>query len=323
MNQVQALFAAEDAKRTAGGGNKAYINLGPMPIGTNMLVRILPRPNAGLLPYVTKYTIRLKFAGMVDSEADTDDEVSVSVPSMKTWDMDDYILKAIQPYWKGTEDEKNTYARPYYHRASCIYGCLAVSMPYQEQNAPDSPIRLVGFSSTVQAQVKNAMSNPDLEYAPWDLRRGRDFRINKSQQGSWPNYTQSAFAYKERGLSDVELAAIEQYGLPDLDAEIGEPPTPEVKGFIKAMYHASLAGEPFQNKLWGSAFRAYGAFGGGDNKGNTTQRGGAASPAQAKSNGNGNGYDPLATVQALAALKAKTKTSYAPYKEAAEEVHAD
>lgn len=315
MNQVTALFAAEDAKRTAGAGNAKYVNIGLMPIPSNMLLRLLPPAVAGSLPCATKYTSKFKFQGIVDSDSDTDDEVTVSYPCMKTWGMDDYVLKAIAPYWKGTEEEKNIYARPYYFRPSYIYGCLVVSLPYVEQSPPESPIRLVSFSSSIQAQVRTGLADPDMEYAPYDLERGRSFRVAKVQLGTWPNYSQSGFVMKESAVPQSGLDAIEKYGLPDLDAEIGEPPTAEVREMIKAMYHASLAGEPFQNKLWGGTFRAYAAYGSNKDS-NTTQRGNAKPQPAPSSNGASNGADndPQGI---LAKLKAKTQARAAqPQQEA-------
>lgn len=278
MSKVREQLAAEKQRLQAGRNGQLFNITSQMPYNTNALVRVLPHRNEDMVPYETKWNITLRFGGMVNSDNDHDNEVRCIVPSMKTWGMDDYIIKTTSPYWRGTKDEQDNIARPYYHRPTHYVGCLVVSLPFTEDDPPENPVRVIGMTRQLFGPFLAGLNNPDLEWAPWDYDQGRDFRITKTQQGGFPNYTTSQWSYRERALSDVERAAVDTHGLPDLTALIGPPPSDEQRAIIKEMFHASLAGEPYDNKRWGQHFRAFGSNVKSDQP--TTQRGGNGSKAE-------------------------------------------
>lgn len=228
------------------------------PFGSTTVVRLLPDANqSNPLPWVEKFVITLPFTGMVNSDNDTDQPVSVKVVSPVTFGKKCPVTEAIRPFWKGGDDEK-AIARTYYRKASYIYAALAVSLPFSEENAPENPIRTLHLNRQIQDVVSTYLANPELEYAPYDPHNGRDLRIVKKQVGSWANYTASNFSLKERALSTAEQEAIEKFGLRDLSQDLGTPPTDAEIDMMHQMYVASLAGEPFDNARWGTKFRAFG-----------------------------------------------------------------
>lgn len=271
QTSVRAAYQAEESKKTA-SVNRQLLSLVPMAFGSNAVIRLIPKADESDLPFVTRWDISLRFEGKINSDQDTTNQVTVKVPSMKTWGLDDYIIKTTQPYWRGSKDEIDLIARPYYHRPTNYYGCLVVSLPFVEQFPSDNPVRILPVTRQLQDQiVTTGINNVDCEYAMWDYDHGHDLVVRKVQQGQWPNYSSSSFNFKERPLRPEERKAIEVNGLPDLQAMIGEVPDAETQAQIKAMFHASLDGEPFDNKQWGGKFRASSW-----EKGDSVKRGGAS-----------------------------------------------
>ena len=229
------------------------------PFNSTSVVRLLPDGDeSNPLPFVTKFTIALPFAGMINSDNDTDQPVTVKVVSPVTFDKKCPITEAIKPYWRGGEDEKAV-ARTYYRKPTFIYAALAVSLPFAEENVPENPVRTLHLNRSIHDIVIAYLSNAEVETAPYDMEHGRDLRITKKQVGQWANYTGSTFSLKERALSEQELAGIEKFGLRDLSQDLGTAPTDAEITEMYEMYLASLAGEPFDNAKWGRKYRAYGA----------------------------------------------------------------
>lgn len=257
MAQINALLTSESKTAPAvRNGRSANFPFWNAPIGTTTVVRILPDHDAeNPFPWVEKRSIRLPFQGVVNSDYPTNNAVTVTVPCVETWGRKCPVTEAIRPLWKGSEEEKNL-ARKYYRKPSFIYSVLVVSSPFVEEDAPDSPVRIVALNKGVHENVLQGLSQPDFEEVPWDFFQGRDFKIVKAQQGQWANYSKSGFAFKPRALSDAEIAAIETHGLRNLADELGVEPDAETTAQIAQMYRESLAGEPFDAARYPN-FRAY------------------------------------------------------------------
>jgi hypothetical protein len=96
LSEVAAALAAEKTK-TAGPGYKPvpYYN---MPMGTLLSLRFLPDKDAEVvLPWAKKCVIRLPFCGMINSDYDTDDMVTATVPS--------FIFGSIRVDWDAWPDQ--------------------------------------------------------------------------------------------------------------------------------------------------------------------------------------------------------------------------
>jgi hypothetical protein len=61
-------------------------------------------------------------------------------------------------------------------------------------------------------------------------------------------------------LTESEAIALQEHGLFNLADFRGQRPSAEGVAAIKAMFHASLAGEPYDFAQWGTHFRPYGSF---------------------------------------------------------------
>jgi hypothetical protein len=97
---------------------------------------------------------------------------------------------------------------------------------------------------------------------PTDFDGGRDFIIRKTMSGKWPDYTTSNWSWEPRALDENERIALEQFPLWNLNEFIGAEPDAQGVEIIKAMFQASLRGEPFDFDSFGSHYRAYQQRGG-------------------------------------------------------------
>lgn len=66
---------------------------------------------------------------------------------------------------------------------------------------------------------------------------------------------------RPRPLSDAEQRIIEQFGLFNLRDFFGSKPNEDAVAAIKAMFEASVAGEPYDMAAFGKYYRPYGVGG--------------------------------------------------------------
>lgn len=320
MDDLRRQIAAQEAaaKKTRYAGSQQYLQFYQAPIGSTTSLRFLPARDGGL-PWVTRYQTSLHFDGIVNSEYDSTERAVVRIPCLQTWAKPDPIQKAIAPFWKESEEIKNERARPYWRREQYVLGCFAVSLPYAEKETPASPVRLVALSKTLFNALKTGLSDVDFEFAPIDYDHGREFKIAKTQQGAWAAYSGS-FGYKERPLSDVELAAIEQHGLPDLTAELGTEPDAATVALMFEMYEASVRGEPFDARRWGQ-FKAWSASGDSGGSPRSTPSNGSTAPSDAPAStmasdaptgAPGTTTGTMTAIEMVAALRARQRVTRTP-----------
>jgi hypothetical protein len=243
------LLAAADAKAQSPLALTSY-PFWLAPDNSTIVIRFLPNkdPTALQIPMVEKMQISLPFNGMVNSSDDTDQSGVVRVPSLAQWGMQDYITQKIKPLWNGGEAER-ALAKVYYRKVSYCMSCLVVSTPITEPPSPSGPI-VVHLNKSIWDKVKAGLLEPDFEFAPWSTDGGgRDFKIVKGKQGNYASYHGSGFAYKERPLTEAQLQSIDGK-LPELREQIGERPSAAVIEQIKGAFHASMAGEPFDQQAY-------------------------------------------------------------------------
>lgn len=264
LAEVRALHEAEPATKATGSA-KALYPFWANPVNSTTHLRFLwDRDPENILATVEKHTLRLQFNGMINSEYDTCDSVTCTVPAMTTWGKRDRIQDLYKPYWKGAEAEK-ALARRFYRRISYYMQGLVVSSPVVEKEPPTNPIRIFALNKSLYETIKQGLSEPDFEGLPWDPETGREFRVVKSQKGEWADYSKSGFAFKPRPLSEAEVAAIQEYGVFDLAEQVGQEPDKATQDLIFEMHNDSLAGEAFDQAKY-PGFKAYPERGGGNGK---------------------------------------------------------
>jgi hypothetical protein len=89
------------------------------------------------------------------------------------------------------------------------------------QKAGGNPVRLISIGPKIYKLIQNAFTSEDseLENAPYELFGGHDFRLRKSKQGEYADYSLSSFSTKP---SDVDASLIESLTLFNL-ADYREP----------------------------------------------------------------------------------------------------
>jgi hypothetical protein len=256
MSEVAALLSREEQSKSNIGSRSAY-PFWSLPMNSSVLIRFLPDKNQdNPFPWVERRLIKMPFAGIVGSDADTENEVLVQVPCVETWGEKCPVTQAIRPWWNGSDEERDL-ARRFYRRPSWVMGGFVVSSPMTESFVPDNPIRTFHLNKQVYQIIHDTIMDCEMECVPWSTEggEGRDFRLAKTAQGQYASYTTSRWSQKPRALTEEELAAIAKFGLPDLSKEAGEKPSQEVIDMIPELFQAALAGEPFDNRRWGQHFR--------------------------------------------------------------------
>ena len=265
----QRLREEEEKKggnRSSSSGDNASYPYWNIPDKATAVIRFLPDKDENN-PWgfsVERQTIRLPFSGIVGGEFPTDKPQTVTVPCVDMFGDTCPIIAETRPWWK--DEAKKETARRYYKKRSNITQGFVVSSPFDEPNAPENPIRRLMIGTELLAKIKAGMADPDMEYMPTDYLNGCDFRICKSIKRSegrdFNNYGTSSWARRPRPLSEAEQIAIQQYGLFNLADFLGPRPDADGIAAIKAMFHASLAGNPYDMAAFGKyPWRPYGSNG--------------------------------------------------------------
>lgn len=265
LQRIRELLVEEANKKTnkpsTSTGDSASYKFWTADEGTTVTIRFLPdADDNNPWFWVEKQTIRLPFAGTINGDNPTDRDIEIQVPCMDMYaDKSCFIINETRPWWKN--DAKKDLARTYYKRRTYITQGFVVASPIEEDVVPENPIRRFTIAAELIGKLKSGLADPDMEFHPTDYTQGCDFRIRKTTKGSYANYTTSDFARRTRPLTQIELDAIKTHGLFNLDSYRGAKPSADHVAAIKAMFHASLAGEPYDFAQWGSYYRPYGSYG--------------------------------------------------------------
>jgi len=128
---------------------------------------------------------------------------------------------------------------------------------------PENLIRRFIISPQVMEQIITGIKDETIEELPTDYKRGLDFTIRKTKIAGGgkdgkdlANYTTSSFARSESHLSDMELDAIKEHGLPDLSTYLPAKPTAEQELLIVEIVQACADGEEYKEE-WNKVFPLY------------------------------------------------------------------
>lgn len=223
------------------------------------VLRFLPDGNANNPTFwVENQSIALTFPGIVGQQPSS---TRFYVPCMRTWTNDagrperDKILDFMHNEGWWTDPTTKPVAQRYYAKKQDLFHGLVVTDGVQEseENIPANPIRLFRISPDISDILKAAIKSDDFVYSPCDYEHGTDFTIRKihNKTDKWASYTTSNFKRNERPLTDEELAAIEEYGIPDLDSYRPRKPTAEEQDAIFEMFLASVNGDYYDPAKWG------------------------------------------------------------------------
>jgi hypothetical protein len=259
LADIRARLAAQENKSTSNtertqSENAIYPHWN-IAEGTSATVRFLPDGNAAN-PYfwLERQIIKLPFIG-VKGDA-TSKRLEVQVPCVEMWGESCPILAEVRPWYK--DDTLKEMAGKYWKKRSYLFQGFVRQNPIGEDVTPTNPIRRFVINGQIFNIIKGALMDPEMEEMPTDFLRGLDFRITKTTKGQYADYTTSTWARKETALTEVEQAAIENFGMYNLADFLPKKPTDVDLRIMKEMFEASVDGKPYDAERWGAYYKPYG-----------------------------------------------------------------
>ena len=259
LAEIRARLLEQDNRlsgnKTQGGGDNGIFPFWNIPENSTTVLRFLPDGDeTNTFPWRERQMIRLEFAGVLGG--DEGKRVTVTVPCMEMWKETCPIHAEIRPWFKDKSLED--LGRKYWKKKSYIFQGFVVDTKLQEDTQPENPIRRLIINPSIFNIVKGALMDPEMDNLFTDFENGTDFRLTKTTKGQYADYSTSSFARKERGLNEVELQAIADKGLFNLNDFMPKKPTKEEVDVIYDMFKASVDGELYDPKRWGQYFKPAG-----------------------------------------------------------------
>lgn len=236
--------------------------------GDQALIRFLPDGDTSndVFFWVERNMIRLPFQG-VKGKGDTKEYI-VQVPCMEMYGDNCPILAEVRTWYKDKSLE--SMANKYWKKRTYLFQGFVRQSPLNEDRAPENPIRRFVITPQIFSVIKSSLMDPEIEEKPTDYMRGLDFKIVKTSKGGYADYSTSGWARKESALTDVEHAAIDQWGLLKLSEFLPKKPSESELRIIKEMFDASVDGRPYDLERWGAYYKPWGLGGDREGSGGTT-----------------------------------------------------
>jgi hypothetical protein len=266
LADIRAKLQAQDNRSqtttTKSPGDKALYPFWNIKSGETAQVRLLPDSDpTNSFFWIEKAVINLTFQG-VKGNSDDKKLYTVKVPCMemygencpilaevRTWYKDDSLKDIANKYWK-----KRTYLFQGFVKTNPL---LNTGNPKTEDTPPENPIRRFVVTPQLFAVIKAAMMNPEIEELPTDYQRGLNFNIIKGTKGEYADYSTSTFARKETPLTELEVTAIDTFGLYNLKEFLPKKPSESELRIIKDMFEASVDGRPYDADKWAAYYKPW------------------------------------------------------------------
>jgi hypothetical protein len=258
LAEIRAKLKEQENRATggsAGGGDNAIYPFWNMKEGETATFRFLPDSNNNnTFFWVERLMIKLPFAGV---KGETDSRpVQVQVPCMEMYGETCPVLSEVRTWFKDKSLEDM--GKRYWKKKSYIFQGFVTDNPLKEETSPENPIRRFIIGPQIFQIIKAALMDPDMENIPTDFTSGTDFRLNKTTKGGYADYGTSAWARRERPLSDAEMKAINTHGLFNLSDFLPKKPSDVELKVISEMFEASVNGEAYDSNRWSQYFRPAG-----------------------------------------------------------------
>lgn len=257
MKELREKLKQEAAKNNNKGGfsdNTIYPFWNIEAGGTPATVRFLADADpSNIYFWRERLMINLEFAGIAGTNKT--DTVRIQVPSMEMWGEKCPILTEARAFYKQGKDELG---RKYWKKKSFIFQGFVRNNPISEENPPENPIRKFVINPKLNEVIRSILMDEDLEVSPTDVDDGIDFKIAKTQNGQYADYTSSSWARKSSSLNEEELKAIEEFGLFNLNDFLPKKPDEETLEIIQQMFEASLDGDAYDASRFANFYKPYG-----------------------------------------------------------------
>lgn len=122
------------------------------------------------------------------------------------------ICKLSRKYYDEKDPEHNpVLGKKYYRKKGYIGQVLVVesAMEYDQERL----VHLIEFGPAIFKVIQAAFKSGDLEEVPYAVKGGYNFRIKKTKNGDYANYSTSSFSPKQTDVADDVIEAIELFDL--------------------------------------------------------------------------------------------------------------
>lgn len=258
LAEIRAALSKADKSTAFTGGDNASYAFWNMPENETAVLRFLPDADENnSFFWQERQVLKFPFNGVINSEDDTSEQVTVQVPCLETPAYKSSskcpVLSEVRTWWK--DDSLHDVARTYWVKKSFLFQGFVTKSPLDEgDNLPENPIRRFTINKSIFDIIKASLWDEDMEELPTDYEHGLDFKLKKTKQGQYASYSASRWAQKSRPLNDEELAAIKEHGLFTLSDYLPKKPEQEELEVIQEMFKASVDGEPYDYARWGSFY---------------------------------------------------------------------
>lgn len=141
----------------------------------------------------------------------------VKVGCLREHDKDDTycpMCAASQRYYNELGDEDM--GKKFWRKMDYIAQGLIVHSPFDYPiKADENPVRLISIGPKLFKKIETAVISGDFDNSPYDLIEGTDFRIMKTKQGEYADYSNSEFARRSTAVSEDNLARMKLLNLRD------------------------------------------------------------------------------------------------------------
>jgi len=260
LAEIKAKLQAQDnsggpGKQTGGGDNAIYPFWNIQENSTSV-IRFLPDGDASnTFFWRERQMIRMEFQG-IEGQPDSRRCV-VNVPCNEMWGPVGScpVLSEVRQWFKDPSLEDM--GRKYWKKRSYVFQGFVTENSLDEES-PENPIRRFVINPSIFNIIKGALMSSDFEELPTDYEGGTDFRLTKTTKGQYADYSTSGWARRERSLDSNERAAIETYGLYNLNDYLPKQPSEAELAVIAEMFEASVDGKMYDPVRWGNFYRPAG-----------------------------------------------------------------
>lgn len=131
-----------------------------------------------------------------------------TVPCLKMYDDGCPVCELSARYYS----EKNeAMGKKYYRKKEFIGQTIIIESPIDhDQNVL---VKLISFGPKIFQRIQAAFKSGDLEVPPFEFKGGYNFRLNKTKNNQWADYSTSSFAPRATDIDDAVVSQLELYDL--------------------------------------------------------------------------------------------------------------
>lgn len=144
-------------------------------------------------------------------------------------------------YYNELGDEKM--GKLFWKKRDYIGAGLVMQSPFDFPiKADENPVRLVSLGPKLFKRVETSIASGDFDTAPYDLNGGFDFKIMKTKQGEYADYSSSEFVRKATAISGalrerLELVDLKKFRFARVEADA-----------MQAQIEAFLTGKSYEDE---------------------------------------------------------------------------